>query len=50
MFRSARMSIDGRYRYDLTRGWPDPSANPGDLARTATFIMLNPSTAEIAGR
>mgnify|MGYP003440183026 FL=1 len=46
MFRSARMSEDGRYRYDLTRSWANPSSDPGDFARTAAFIMLNPSTAD----
>jgi hypothetical protein len=37
--RSAVISFCGRYRYFLTR-----QVGPGD--RTATFIMLNPSTAD----
>lgn len=36
--RSATLSDDGRYRYVLTRTW-----GPGE---TATFVMLNPSTAD----
>jgi len=35
---SAVLSDDGVYRYELTRRW-----GPG---RTATFVMLNPSTAD----
>jgi hypothetical protein len=36
--RRARLSADGKYRYLLSRTL--------DAARTATFIMLNPSTAD----
>lgn len=40
--RHADISADGRYRYSLTRTWgPDPWTE-----RRATFIMLNPSTAD----
>lgn len=35
----ASFSADGRYRYILSRRW-------GDLERTVTFILLNPSTAD----
>lgn len=38
MQRSAELSSDGRYRYVLDRVWGD-----GDIA---TFVMLNPSTAD----
>jgi hypothetical protein len=38
---TARLSDDGVYRYDLTRTW-------GNLDGPATFIMLNPSTADAA--
>lgn len=41
--RDANISADGRYRYELTRFWCDPGAF---LQRAATFIMLNPSTAD----
>lgn len=37
---TATFSDDGRYRYDLTRNWPD---NRG--TRTVAWIGLNPSTA-----
>ena len=40
MFRTAEISPDGRYRYLLGRRW---SSGP-----RATFIMLNPSTADAA--
>jgi len=46
MYRSARLSADYRYRYDLTRAWPLPDADPGELSPVAAFIMLNPSTAD----
>jgi hypothetical protein len=36
--RSARLSEDGLYRYELARRWA--------LGPTARFIMLNPSTAD----
>ncbi|MEV8394800.1 MULTISPECIES: DUF1643 domain-containing protein [unclassified Streptomyces] len=36
--RTAEISDCGRYRYRLTREWSD--------ARPATFVMLNPSTAD----
>lgn len=39
--RSAQLSPDGLYRYALIRRW---RGTPGD--RPATFIMLNPSTAD----
>jgi hypothetical protein len=38
MVRGAQISSDGRYRYLLGRQWSDAPA--------ATFIMLNPSTAD----
>lgn len=38
MVRGAAISQDGRYRYMLARQWDDRPA--------ATFIMLNPSTAD----
>jgi len=38
MARGAILSDDGLYRYALTREW--------DTGPTATFIMLNPSTAD----
>jgi hypothetical protein len=38
MWGTARISADGRYRYLLTRRW--------GRGPTATFIMLNPSTAD----
>lgn len=40
---AATLSDDGLYRYELTRLWCDPGAF---LQRPATFIMLNPSTAD----
>lgn len=40
---TATLSDDGLYRYDLTRFWCDPGAF---LQRPATFVMLNPSTAD----
>jgi hypothetical protein len=36
---SAELSADGRYRYRLTRSWHQPGP-------FATFVMLNPSTAD----
>ena len=39
MERTARISGDGIYRYDLTRHW-------GPSVSVCTFIMLNPSTAD----
>lgn len=39
----AVLSEDGRYRYELTRFWCDPGAF---IQRAATFVMLNPSTAD----
>lgn len=39
----AVLSDDGCYRYELTRFWCDPDAF---LQRAATFVMLNPSTAD----
>lgn len=41
MRRCARISSCGRYRYMLTRTWREGEP-------TATFIMLNPSTADAA--
>lgn len=38
MFRTAKISPDGKYRYLLGRRWAD--------GPRATFIMLNPSTAD----
>lgn len=38
----AVMSGDGLYRYHLSRRWGDG----GPCARIATFVMLNPSTAD----
>lgn len=38
--RSAVISPDGKYRYHLRRG------QPGGSRRVATFVMLNPSTAD----
>lgn len=40
--RSAILSPDGRYRYQLTRRWDDNSAHLPPLL----FVMLNPSTAD----
>lgn len=42
--RTATLSDDGRYRYDLTRTWEPPA---GEIRRgRALFVMLNPSTAD----
>lgn len=41
--KDAVLSADGVYRYELTRFWCDPGAF---LQRAATFVMLNPSTAD----
>lgn len=38
--RDARISADGRYRWELIRRW--------DFGPHATFVMLNPSTADAA--
>jgi hypothetical protein len=38
VMRSARLSEDGLYRYELARRWA--------LGPTARFVMLNPSTAD----
>lgn len=40
--RHARISPDGRYRYALWREWKEPLTQP----TWATFVMLNPSTAD----
>lgn len=40
--RHARLSPDGRYRYALWREWKTPLTQP----TWATFVMLNPSTAD----
>ena len=45
--RTAKLSPDGRYRYALGRAWEVIdllSSPPPD--RVATFLMLNPSTAD----
>ncbi len=39
---SATSSVCGRYRYSLSRSWPDI----GDSGGEAFFVMLNPSTAD----
>lgn len=41
LFSSADLSVDGRYRYRLTRTW-----SLDQLAARLTFVMLNPSTAD----
>jgi len=41
--KTAKLSPDGVYRYDLTRFWGDPNAF---LRPHLTFVMLNPSTAD----
>lgn len=41
---SAELSVDGRYRYTLTRTLATRFG--GDPDRTAAFVMLNPSTAD----
>lgn len=43
MGRTARLSWDGVYRYELTRRWSFWSFRP-----YVTFVMLNPSTADAA--
>ena len=40
MKRGATLSLDGMYRYRLTRRWGD------DDGATVTWVMLNPSTAD----
>lgn len=42
MKRSASISIDGKYRYSLTRIWNTTSHHPEIIV----WIMLNPSTAD----
>lgn len=44
MFKSAQIDPTGTYRYSLVRDW-SPSVKE---SRSATFIMLNPSTADAA--
>lgn len=41
MKRGAEISTCGRYRYHLSRVWGE-----GERPRMATFVMLNPSTAD----
>lgn len=40
--KDARLSLDGQYRYALWRDWRSPRERP----TWATFVMLNPSTAD----
>lgn len=40
--KTAVISSDGLYRYELTRTWCDPAIR----TRPLTFVMLNPSTAD----
>jgi hypothetical protein len=43
VFRSAALSTDGRYRYDLVREWlPTSQQTMGSVL----FVLLNPSTAD----
>lgn len=42
---SATLSEDGRYRYLLTRTWPQPLDGDPYVSRIL-FVMLNPSTAD----
>lgn len=41
--KDASISADQRYRYTLTRDWSDPNVF---VRQFATFVMLNPSTAD----
>jgi hypothetical protein len=46
VIRDANLSVDGRYRYTLSRRWDDQLSLTGDRAAPVVWVMLNPSTAD----